>query len=151
MKKAKKLISFLVVIIIVGLLAFGAYKKFFDNTPAAGEGQLSEAEIKSLVNKVEQLILVPDETPVIATIIKADELIAEQKFYAGSKNGDYLLVFPTAQKAIIYRESANKIINVGPIIIDQNATSTAQQDKKVAATSTVNTTATTTSDDEDEE
>ena len=148
--KNKKILSVLI-IIIIALLAFAIYNKFNTTAPAAGEGQLSEKEIKSLVTKVSKLINVPDETPVIATIIKADQLIAEQKFYAGSKDGDYLMVFPTAQKAIIYRESENKLINVGPIVVDpaaQQASSTpAAVEKAPAATTTTSAT----TDTEDEE
>ncbi len=129
------------------MLAFAIFKKFYP-TAATPEGQLSDKEIKSLVGKVSKLINVPEETPVIATIIKADQLIAEQKFYAGSKDGDYLIVFPTAQKAIIYRENENRLINVGPIIVDQAATSTKQQASAPVATTTVKAKATSTTDEE---
>lgn len=134
----KKILT-LLIIVIVALLGFAIFKKF---SPAAktAEGQLSEKQIKTLVTKVSKLINVPAETPVIATIIKADQLIAEQKFYAGSKDGDYLMVFPTAQKAIIYRESENKLINVGPIIVDQKATSTKSVTVETNATTTKATT-----------
>lgn len=138
--KNKKIVS-LLTIVIVALLAFAIFKKFYPTT-ATPEGQLSEKQIKSLVTKVSKLINVPEETPVIATIIKADQLIAEQKFYAGSKDGDYLMVFPTAQKAIIYRESENRLINVGPIIVDQPATSTKSATVENKATSTLKATST---------
>lgn len=134
--KTKKILALLIIIVIV-LLGFAIFKKFNPSVKIP-EGQLSEKEIKVLVNKVSKLINVPEETPVIATIIEADQLIAEQKFYVGSKDGDYLMVFPKAQKAIIYREKENKLINVGPIIIDQPATTTEPVvvETKSAATTT---------------
>lgn len=135
--KTKKILSILVVLVIL-LLAFAIFRKFYDPKGDAESQQLSDKEIKSLVKKVSKLIIVPDETPVIATIIKADELIAEQKFYLGSKDGDYLIVFPTAKKAIIYRKEEDKLINVGPIIVDEQATTTAeiqeQEEEPVAST-----------------
>ncbi len=121
--KSKKILSILIIIVIV-VLGYAIFKKFNPTNSSAVEGQLSDKEIKVLVDKVSKLINVPEETPVIATIIKADQLIVEQRFYVGSKDGDYLMVFPKAQKAIIYRESENKLINVGPIIVDQPATTT---------------------------
>jgi hypothetical protein len=140
----KKIISILIIIIIV-LLGYAVYDKFFATTMP--EGQLSEKQIKSLVVKVSKLINVPEELPVVATIIKAEELMVEQKFYTGSKDGDYLIVFPTAQKAMIYRKDEDKLINVGPIIVDQPATTTpAVNAPKAAATTTVK--ATSTSDEE---
>lgn len=143
--KTKKILT-LLIIIVIAILGFAIFRKFNPATPAE-EGQLSDKEIKVLVDKVSKLINVPEETPVIATIIKADQLIAEQKFYVGSKDGDYLMVFPQAQKAIIYREDENKLINVGPIIVDQPATTTQQvQPTEVKATSTIK--STTTKDEE---
>jgi hypothetical protein len=139
----KKIISILI-IIIIALLGYAVYDKFFATTTL--ETQLSEKEIKSLVVKVSKLINVPEELPVVAKIIKAEELMAEQKFYTGSKDGDYLIVFPTTQKAMIYRESEDRLINVGPIIVDQPATTTKQTAPvETKATTTVKATTTSSS------
>ena len=145
--KIKKILSLLIIIVIV-LLGYGVYNKLFSTNTVTQEGQLSEKQIQSLVKKVSKLINVPEESPVVATIIKADELIAEQRFYAGSKDGDYLIVFPQAQKAIIYRENEDRLINVGPIIVDQPATTTTQQTAPVEAKATTTVRATSTVDEE---
>ena len=123
--KSKKKLSLIIIIVIV-VLGYTIFKKFNPTNSSSVYGQLSDKEIKVLVDKVSKLINVPDEIPVIATIVKADQLIVEQKFYVGSKDGDYLMVFPKAQKAIIYRENEDRLINVGPIIIDQPAAATQQ-------------------------
>jgi len=136
--KTKKILSILILIVIV-LLAVAVFKKFYDPKGDDKANQLSDKQITSLVKKVSKLIDVPEEKPIVATIIKAEELIAEQKFYVGSKDGDYLIVFPTAKKALIYREKENRLINVGPIIVDQQATSTQQTEsieKEQVSTST---------------
>lgn len=117
--KNKKILSILILTIIASL-SYAVYDKFF--ITKLPEGQLSEKQIENLINKVSKLIVVPDEEPVVATIIKAEELMAEQKFYLGSQNGDQLIFFPKAQKALIYRKSENKLINVGPVMVDQPAT-----------------------------
>ena len=135
--KTKRILSILI-ILIIALLGFAIFDKFYKKDVKTDRNQLSEKQIKALVVKVSKLINTPEETPVIATIIKADQLIAEQKFYTGSKDGDYLMVFPTAQKAIIYREKENRLINVGPIIVDQpKATTTPVVQEETSSTTTI--------------
>ncbi len=64
------------------------------------------------INKVARLIILPEEDPVIAVIAKI-ELLKDKPFFAGAKNGDKVLLFTKADKAILYDPLANKIINVG--------------------------------------
>lgn len=126
--KTKKILSILILIIIL-LLAFAIFKKFYNPKDELGKKteQLSDKQTTAIVKKISKLIVVPaDEKPMIVPISNADELIAEQRFYIGSEDGDYVIVYPNAKKAIIYRESENKLINVGPVIIDQPATTTQQ-------------------------
>ena len=58
------------------------------------------------------------ESPNVATIIDKDKL-KDQAFFNNAENGDKVLIYTKAQKAIIYRPSTNKIINVGPITLNQ--------------------------------
>lgn len=84
--------------------------------------ELNEQEIKNLLNKVSEHILLPEgEEPTIATIVDAEKLSQEQAFYSGVQDGDKVLIYMNAQKAIIYREGDDKLINVGPIYTNQNA------------------------------
>lgn len=79
----------------------------------------AEAEIKAVVDRVANLILLPsDETPQVAAINDAESLAKTQAFFANAKNEDQILIYLKEQKAIIYRPSENKIINVGPIVTD---------------------------------
>jgi heme/copper-type cytochrome/quinol oxidase subunit 2 len=85
--------------------------------------KVSQAEenkkIEEIVEKVGKLMLLPTgEIPAIATITDADTLSKEQVFYSGSENGDILLVYKKALKAIIYRPVQNVIINVGPVNVE---------------------------------
>jgi hypothetical protein len=74
----------------------------------------AEAEVGIYVNKVGQLMQLPDETPTLATILDKTKL-AGQDFFKTAENGDKVLVFMTAKKAILYRPSLNKIIDVVPV------------------------------------
>ncbi len=81
----------------------------------------AEEEIKSTVNKVSQILLLPkDETPQVAAINDAESLAKTQAFFANAKNGDQILIYLKEQKAIIYRPSENIVINVGPIVTDNS-------------------------------
>ncbi len=86
----------------------------------------AEQEIKSTVAKVGKLMLLPDpsvELPQVAVINDAAGLAKTQAFFVDVKDGDQVLIYLKTRKAIIYRASENKIINVGPVIADNSAAS----------------------------
>lgn len=68
-----------------------------------------------VIKKVGELYFLPDgEEPTVASIQDTNQL-KEQAFFEDAKNGDYLLVYNKAKLALIYRESADKLVNVGPV------------------------------------
>lgn len=74
-------------------------------------------EVKALVDKVGKLILLPQgETPEIAVVTDLD-LLKGQPFFALAKTGDKVLVYKVAKKAILYDPIANRIVEVGPVMI----------------------------------
>jgi hypothetical protein len=78
-----------------------------------------EATTQKIMTKVNQLYLTPEgEEPVVARIQNKTAL-KDRAFFDNSQNGDYLLVYEGAQIALIYRESLDKLINVGPTKNDQ--------------------------------
>lgn len=84
--------------------------------------ELNEEEVQVLLNKVAEHIVLPaEEEPTIATIVDAEKLSQEQAFYSDVIDGDKVLIYMNAQKAIIYRESEDKLVNVGPIYTNQQA------------------------------
>jgi len=81
-------------------------------------------QTKSIVDKVGKLIVLPkDETPSLATVQDKTKL-KDQAFFKNAENGDKLLLYIKAKKAILYRESSNKIIEVAPINITPPAKAT---------------------------
>ncbi len=81
--------------------------------------QVSVEQTKSVVEKVGKLIVLPkDETPSLASVQDKTKL-KDQPFFKNAVNGDKLLLYIKAKKAILYRESTNKIIEVAPININK--------------------------------
>lgn len=77
-------------------------------------------EIKKVTQQVGKLFLLPNEEPTLATVTEKEKLQA-QAFFQKSENGDKVLIFPNAKKAILYRPSINKIIEVSPFITNDAA------------------------------
>jgi hypothetical protein len=74
------------------------------------------AQTQELVDKVGKLMELPKETPTVAVIVDASKLKG-QPFFTNGKNGDKILIYTTIGKAILYRESLNKIVDVAPVSI----------------------------------
>lgn len=81
--------------------------------------ELNQKQTEELLSKVSKLLVLPNERqPVVATINDVETLASTQDFYALANNGDKLIIFQNARKAVIYDEDDNKIVNVGPIFVN---------------------------------
>jgi hypothetical protein len=117
----QKIIYIIAGVIIVGLAALAVYFYIQYQNIKKNPNQVAKAETDALVAQVSKLIDLPkDETPTVATVLDKEKL-KDQPFFAGTENGDKILIYTKAKKAIIYRPKENKLINVGPIAIDQKA------------------------------
>jgi len=70
------------------------------------------------------------EAPFLATVMSKDDL-QSQAFFKNAEKGDKLLVYTKAMKAILYRPSVNKVIEVEPVVLN-NSQPVAAQSLKVA-------------------
>jgi hypothetical protein len=118
--KTKKSLPIFVVWFVIGILvgagALFAWNFYTTKNQAKVATQAQQAQVKDIIAKVSKLILLPTgEDPVVATINDAATLSKDQAFYKGSKNGDIVLVYQKAAKAVIYSPDRNIIVNVGPI------------------------------------
>lgn len=76
----------------------------------------NEEDAEKLIAKVNRLIVMGEEdVPSIATVSDLEKLKG-QAFFAKAKVGDKVLIYSGAQKAILYREGEDKIIEIAPII-----------------------------------
>lgn len=129
---AKRLFFILILIFAVGGTTTAVYyfKQYRDLK--ANPNLEAQRETESLVAELGKLMELPtDETPTIATIADKDKL-KDQPFFAKAENGDKLLAYTKAMQAILYRPSANKIINVAPIILNQQEGVTQNKPTSVA-------------------
>ena len=131
MKVIKKIsiVLYVIVLAAVGGIAYYFYHKY--QTLKNNPGQAELNEVKVLVEKVGKLIELPDETPTIATVLDKEKL-KDQPFFKNAENGDKVLVFINAKKAILYRPSNNKIIEVAPLTIEEGSNSESPGTEKKA-------------------
>lgn len=100
-------------VIILALTSAYFYKKSKTNT-----NEVSQAEVKSLVEKVGRLAVIPtDETPTVATV-SDPEALKNQAFFVDAKKGYKVLIYSNAKKAILYDPVNDKIVNIAPLNMD---------------------------------
>jgi hypothetical protein len=100
------------------------YKKY--QAASVNPQAVAQAEINDMLAKIGALIVLPtDEKPTIATVSDPEKL-ASQAFFKDAKQGDKVLIYTTAKKAILYDPTANKIIDVAPVSIGNNPTAAAE-------------------------
>ena len=116
MSHSKKIIIALLVSLAVCLaVIFQLYRQLNSSTSAT---TVSQDEVSQLVLAVGKLIVLPkDETPTVATVTNPEKLV-DQPFFANAKKGDKVLIFSASKKAILYNPTDNKIVEVGPINVD---------------------------------
>ncbi len=114
-----KLLPFiLLVLAVIGITAYIIRQKPGLLGLSKGASQV-QAEQNKLIAEVGKLIALPaDEKPTIAVVNDKDK-VKDQAFFANAENGDQVLIYTNAKKAILYRPSTNKIIEVGAVNINQ--------------------------------
>lgn len=123
------------------MLAAGGTTMYFvlqqQKSSVLGSSAKAEKESAELIAEVSKLIELPKgEEPTIATVSDINKLKG-QEFFAQAKNGDKVLIYTKAQKAILYDPIAKKVVEVGPINMTQPTQAPAASDSaKPAAKAT---------------
>jgi len=118
-KKTTALLLLIVLILLTVVLGIFLYSKYSGNEL----GSLVASEQKSiddkdeLITKVGKLIKLPNETPDVATVTDV-ELLQNQSIFRNAQNGDKVLIYTQAKRAIVYRPSENIIVEVGNIMVN---------------------------------
>lgn len=120
--RISKTILIIVVSLVTGISAIGASVYFYSRYQKAlrqlqNPQAAAAEELSDIVKRVGKMLWLPtDEQPILATITDASKL-ADQPFFALAKNGDKVLIYNTARKAILYDPIKNKILEVGPLTV----------------------------------
>lgn len=100
--------SCLLIVVIVVLMLFAGGK--------SGPVEIKKASAvkpnDKLIENIAKLIVLPDERPIIATIVDIKTLI-DNPFFKGAKKGDKLLIFENSARAVLYNIEMNRLVNVG--------------------------------------
>ena len=110
---------------VILLLAAGGYFYFQSQKPQSPQPgtEAAQEEVRKLVTEVGKLMELPvGENPTIATVTDVEKL-QNQPFFQKAQNGDQVLIYQVAGKAILYRPSLKRIIDVAPLT---TSTSSAQ-------------------------
>lgn len=95
---------------------------FLSLNSRVGQPNPQEEDAEQLVARVSKLMLLPtNETPTVATIVDASKLTNNLDF-ADAKNGDRLLIYSDARKAILYDPVKNQIVRIITITIGDPST-----------------------------
>ena len=140
----KKFLITLIIFVVTGSAGYFGYLYFEtkDDLDQAN-GQLAQAkkdierltnpeeaakeEVRVLTEKVAMLVDVPKgETPTLATVNDPAKL-KEQAFFTDAQGGDKVLVFVQAKRAILYRPSTGKVVQVANVSVTEPAGTTPQQ------------------------
>lgn len=114
----KSLITLLIVVGVLALAAIPSYY-FYDKYQKSqallrNPTEAARQEVRALTERVGRHIELPNEEPTVATVSDKEKL-ADQPFFANSENGDKVLIYTQARKAILYRPATNKIIEVSTV------------------------------------
>ncbi len=114
----QKLVMLVLGVLVVGLA--GTSLMFYKQAKSlkVNPQKVAQEENQKVIDAVGKLVLLPDgETPTVATVTDASKLKSQQAFFARAEEGDKVLIYTSALKAIMYRPSTNKIVEVAPLVI----------------------------------
>ncbi len=99
---------------VVFVLAVTSAGYFYFQYKKVSQDQTS-SEIGQIIKTISVFMTLPDESPTLATVSDKEKLQGDP-FFQKAQNGDKVLIFPTTKKAILYRPSTKKVIDVVTIL-----------------------------------
>jgi hypothetical protein len=114
-KKSSKLNKILFALIVISAGVAGYFYNQ-NNQITADPNKAAAEEIARVVAKVGKLMVLPNETPSMATVVDPKEL-SKEAFFAKANVGDKVILYPNARKVILYNPDQNRIIEVATLDI----------------------------------
>ncbi|MBX4206308.1 hypothetical protein KW784_00740 [Candidatus Parcubacteria bacterium] len=92
----------------------------------------AEAQVRKLVEEVGQAIILPqDELPTVAKVADASQL-SDQPFFANARTGDNILIFEKSKKAVLWRPSVRRVVEVSSLAAAAASVPKPEEVKKVS-------------------
>lgn len=118
-RNLKILVLALALIIAIGTSLY-FYNKYQQSQEQLKNPQSAlQAQTQDLVDQVSKHTELPKGSPTVATVSDVSKL-STQTFFVNAKNGDKVLIYADSKKAILYRPSEDKIINIAPLNVNSN-------------------------------
>ncbi len=113
----------LTVLVIVGLMgSTGYFYRKYNNVKNASPETIQEAQNKRIIAEVSKVYALPQgETPVVGKVSDKEAIKKQYPILDTVENGDYLLIYQEAKKAILYRPSTKQVIKEIPVSVDSGA------------------------------
>ncbi|KXK07710.1 MAG: hypothetical protein UZ21_OP11001000932 [Microgenomates bacterium OLB22] len=112
----------LVLTCLLGVGGYFAYQYYSLKQAVQDPTKASIKELEYVIAKVGRLMQLPQgEQPLLATVDDVNKL-RDKPFFRSAHNGDKALFYSKAGKAILYRPSTDKIIEIGPYIVPTTTT-----------------------------
>ena len=80
----------------------------------------AQKEYDATITALGKLMELPSGQAAVATITDVEKLREVEPFFEKAENGDRLITYSEALKAILYRPATGKIIDVVPLVINNN-------------------------------
>lgn len=71
-------------------------------------------EVSQVIQELQQIMELPEGVPTLATVTEKEKL-QQEGFFKHAQNGDKVLIYLEQGRAILYRPSSKKIIDVAPV------------------------------------
>lgn len=115
--KVKRSIPTTIILTILLLVTAGSAGYFYyqyRNTTSIKEAK----EIENLTKEISETFLLPEgEVPTLATVTDKEKL-AGQPFFQKSENGDKVLIYSQSGRAVLYRPSMKKIVDITTVNVN---------------------------------
>lgn len=103
------------VLVALSIGGFFIYQKVSSSPQPTAQNP--QDEVRQIVTEVGKLMELPvGEEPTIATVTDVEQL-RTQPFFQNAQNGDKVLIYQNARKAILYSPSKKKVLEVSPLNI----------------------------------
>ncbi|MBI2592088.1 hypothetical protein HYW36_01285 [Candidatus Saccharibacteria bacterium] len=120
-KKTNYALALLILAVVPTLYFYSQNKNTEKKLNELQQKAQNSDNVSVVVEQVGRLVLLPtDEQPTLATVSDLSKLQG-QPFFASAAKGDKVLVYNKAKKAILYRPSLNKIVEMAPLNLSEQS------------------------------